>query len=306
MSKIKKSILFLALLICAIKANCQQDPQFTLYNYNTMTVNPGYAGTRGHLAILSLYRDQWVGIDGAPRTISVGVDKPVGLFDGLGLSIIQDDIGPSQETYIDGNYSHQLILNRRGDRLSLGIKAGVRMFSLDWSKGLYRDPDTVFNQNVNSKLLPTIGAGVYYYTDRSYFGLSVPNIITDIRYDEIQEQEASEKIHYYLIAGYVLDLNRDLKFKPSIFVKHINGAPLSVDTSANFLLYEKFNFGVNYRWSESVSALMGFQITPQFSIGYAYDFTINNLTQYNSGTHEIFLRYQFLTLENILKSPRFF
>ncbi len=301
-----KKIIFTVLVLFTYIVSGQQDPQYTLYNYNTMTVNPGYAGSRGHLAILSLYRDQWVGIDGAPRTISLGIDKPIGLFDGLGLSVIQDDIGPSQETYIDGNYAHQLILNRRGDRLSLGIKAGVRMFSLDWSKGSYRDPDTAFNQNVNSELLPTIGAGIYYYTDRSYFGLSVPNIITNIRYDEIEEQEASEKIHYYLIAGYVFDLNRDLKFKPSIFAKHINGAPLSVDASANFLLYEKFNFGVNYRWSESISALMGFQITPQFSIGYAYDFTVNNLTQYNSGTHEIFLRYQFLTLENILKSPRFF
>ncbi|KGK32282.1 type IX secretion system membrane protein PorP/SprF [Cellulophaga sp. E6(2014)] len=303
---IRNKILTVALLLFVYCVQGQQDPQFTLYNYNTMTVNPGYAGSRGHMAVLSLYRDQWVGIDGAPRTISLGIDSPIGLFDGIGLSVIQDDIGPSQETFIDGNYSHQLILNRRGDRLGLGVKAGIRMFSLDWSKGLYRDQDAVFNQNVNSKILPTIGAGIFYYTDRSYLGVSVPNIVTNLRYDEIEEEEASEKVHYYFIAGYVFDLNRKLKFKPSVFAKHVNGAPLTVDTSANFLLYEKVNFGVNYRWDESISALMGFQITPQFSMGYAYDFTTNNLTRYNSGTHEIFLRYQFLSLQTILKSPRFF
>ncbi|WP_255535141.1 type IX secretion system membrane protein PorP/SprF [Cellulophaga sp. E16_2] len=306
MNMIKNNILFLALLFLSVLVQGQQDPQFTLYNYNTMTVNPGYAGSRGHLAILSLYRDQWVGVEGAPRTISLGIDTPIGLFDGLGISIIQDDIGPSQETFFDGNYAHQLILNRRGDRLGLGVKAGVRMYSLDWSKGKYRDPDALFNQNVKSKILPTIGAGLFYYTDRSYFGISVPNILTNMRYDEIQEEEASENVHYYIIAGYVFDVNRTLKFKPSIFAKHVSGAPITVDTSANFLLYEKFNFGVNYRWDESISALIGLQISPQLSLGYAYDFTTNNLSQYNSGTHEIFLRYQFITYQNILKSPRFF
>lgn len=284
----------------------QQDPQYTQYNYNTMTVNSGYTGSRGHLALLSLYRSQWVGIEGSPTTITVGIDSPVGKFDGIGLSIIRDELGPSQETYFDGNYAHQLVLNRKGDRLALGLKAGGRVFSLDWSKGIHRDPDAYFNENVNSKFLPTVGAGVFYYTEKAYLGLSTPNFFTNQHYDEIQESESLERMHFFLIGGYVFDLNPTLKFKPSFFAKQVVGAPLSVDVSTNFLLYETLNLGVNYRWDDSISALLGFQISQQFNIGYAYDYSINEFNNYNSGSHEIFLRYQWITTERKLKSPRFF
>ncbi|WP_430907141.1 PorP/SprF family type IX secretion system membrane protein [Maribacter sp. 2-571] len=303
-SQIFKFLLLLVLLPCW--ANAQQDPQVTHYMYNTMTVNPGYTGSRGHLTAISLFRDQWVGIEGSPRTITFGLDSPIGRFDGVGLSIVQDELGPSEETYIDGNYAHQLILNNKGHRLALGLKAGVRFFSLDWNKGLFREPETRFNENINSKLLPSIGAGVFYYTDRAYLGLSTPNIFTNAHYDEIQESEAVERLHFFLIGGYVFDVNRSLKFKPSFFVKQVTGAPISVDVSANFLLNNTLNLGVNYRWDDSVSALFGFQLSPKFNVGYAYDYTITELNNYNTGTHEIFLRYQWITRENRLKSPRFF
>lgn len=296
----------LLLLVVSCYGYSQQDPQFTQYNFNTMTVNPGYTGSRGHLAILSMYRNQWLGIDGAPTTITLGIDSPIGLFDGLGLSIIQDELGPSEETYIDGNYSHQLILNSKGHRLGLGLKAGIRLLNIDWSKGIYKDPDAAFNDNIDNKLLPTIGAGIFYYTKKSYLGLSTPNVFTNQHYDETQESQALERMHFFLIGGYVFDVNPQLKFKPSFFVKHVIGAPISVDVSANFLIYESLNLGVNYRWDDSVSALIGYQISPQFNVGYAYDFTTTNLNNYNNGTHEIFLRFQLITLENKLKSPRFF
>ncbi|TMM58965.1 type IX secretion system membrane protein PorP/SprF [Maribacter algarum] len=298
--------LWLALLLISLSGYSQQDPQFTQYQFNTMAVNPGYAGSKGHLTLLSLYRSQWVGIEGSPQTITFGMDSPIGKFDGVGVSIVQDQLGPSSETYIDGNYAHQLVLNRKGDRLALGLKAGVRFFSLDWSKGRFRDPDTVFNENINTKLLPSVGAGVFYYTDKFYLGLSTPNVFTNAHYDEIQESEALERLHFFLIGGYVFDLNPDLKFKPSFFVKQVLGAPLAVDLSANFLVYETLNLGVNYRWDDSVSGLLGFQISPKFNMGYAYDFNINELNNYNTGTHEIFLRYQWISRENRLKSPRFF
>ncbi len=294
------------MLVLSLSGYGQQDPQFTQYNYNTMTVNPGYTGSRGHLAILSLYRSQWVGIDGAPKTITFGIDSPVGKFDGLGLSIVQDELGPSEETYIDGNYAHTLIVNRKGDRLALGIKAGVRFFSLDWSKGLFRDPEAIFNENVNSRLLPTIGAGLFYYTKRGYLGLSVPNFFTNEHYDEIQESESLERMHFFLIGGYVFNLNPDLKFKPSFYVKHVLGAPVAVDVSASFLMHETLTLGANYRWDDSVSALLGFQVSPRINIGYAYDYSINDLNSYNSGSHEVFLRFQLISRETRLKSPRFF
>lgn len=306
----KKLLIHIVLFQMALLPLCgygQQDPQYTQYQYNPMTVNPGYTGSRGHLTVLSLYRSQWVGIEGSPKTITVGIDSPIGLFDGAGLSIIQDNWGPASETYLDANYAHQLILNRDGDRLSLGLKAGVRFFSLDFSKGLRRDDnDAQFNENIKGKLLPTVGAGVFYFTDKGYLGLSVPNLFPSEHYDRNIERKSDESMHINLIAGYVFDLNTDLKFKPSFLVKHVTGAPLSVEFSTNFLVYETLNLGVNYRWNDSVAAIVGFQISPQFNIGYAYDYTTGDLSNYNSGSHEIFLRYQWISIDKKLKSPRFF
>ncbi|MEO1012132.1 MAG: type IX secretion system membrane protein PorP/SprF [Bacteroidota bacterium] len=301
-----KYIIGSCLFLWGCQTFAQQDPQVTHYMYNTMTVNPGYTASRENLTITGLYRDQWRGIEGSPRTATLGIEAPLSPFNGIGLSIIQDELGPAQETYIDGNYAHQLVLNRKGDRLALGIKGGVRFFSTDWSKGRFRDPDVLFNENINSELLPSIGAGIFYYSDRAYFGVSTPNILTNQHYDEITETQALERIHFFVIGGYVFDLNRNLKFKPSFFVKQVLGAPISLDFSTNFLLYEKLHLGVNYRWDDSISALFGLQITPRLNVGYAFDYSINDLNNYNDGTHEIMLRFQLPSGNTALKSPRFF
>ncbi|MEM7486664.1 MAG: type IX secretion system membrane protein PorP/SprF [Bacteroidota bacterium] len=299
-------ILYNALLLFSVMAAfAQQEPQYSQYQYNTMTINPGYTGSRGHLAAISLYRNQWAGIEGAPRTITFGLDTPVGYSSGLGLSIIQDDLGPASETFIDGNYSHILYLSNT-DRLALGIKAGVRFFSLDWSRGIHRDPEAVFNENISGQLTPTVGTGVFYYSPKAYIGLSTPNVLQTTFYDEFQEIQTNERTHLYFIGGYVFDINPFLKFKPSTFIKQTFGAPISIDLSTNFLMNDKLTLGLNYRWDESLGGLLGFEVNSQFNIGYAYDFSINNLGNYNSGTHEVFIRYRYRSNPKILKSPRFF
>jgi type IX secretion system PorP/SprF family membrane protein len=307
MNKILLNTILALLLLATLKIWAQQDPQYTHYTYNTMTVNPAYTGSRGFFTALSIYRDQWTGIEGAPKTISFGIDTPTGLFNGIGLSIIQDQLGPSQETYIDGNFSHQLILNAEGHKLSLGLKGGVRLLNLDWSKGVYRNPnDVFFNENIKGKLLPSIGFGAFYYSDHAYLGVSTPNIINSEQYDDIQESTSVERTHIFLIGGYVFDVNPNLKFKPSFFVKGVKGSPLSVDLSANFLINEKLNAGINYRWDDSVSAILGFQVSNRFNVGYAYDFNTTVLNKYSANTHEIFLRYRFIPIATVIKSPRFF
>lgn len=293
-------------LVFSTIAIAQQDPHYTQYTYNPMTVNSAYTGSRGHMALLSLYRSQWVGIEGSPQTITFSIDSPINEYNGIGLSVIQDELGPSSETYIDGNYAHHLILNRNGDKLAFGIKAGIRFLSLDWSKGIHKDPDVAFNENINGKLLPTIGAGAFYYSRNAYFGVSVPNFFSNETYDELKDAETTERMHFFLIGGYVFDINPNLKFKPSFLGKYVAGSPLSVDVSANFLLYETLNLGVNYRWDDSLSAILGFQVSTKINLGYAYDFTTTNLTNYNSGTHEIFFRYQLISKITKIKSPRFF
>ncbi len=284
----------------------QQDPQFTQYMYNTMSVNPAYTGSRGHLTIMGLHRSQWVGLNGAPTTQNLGIDAPVGNNLGLGLNLINDALGPVNEFFADVNVSYTIRLNDDSKKLSFGVRGGGRLFNVDFSKGTTATPDVLFANNIDSRFFPTIGAGIYYHTNKSYLGLSVPNFFVQDHFDEVEQAIAVERMHYFLIAGTVFDLGRDVKLKPAAFVKWVPGAPIIADVSANVLLKETLTLGLAYRWDDSFSGLVGLQITPALFAGYSYDLTTTDLKNYNSGTHEIFLRYEFKTEQRRLKSPRFY
>lgn len=303
-SQIKK-IVGLLIVMSVYTSFAQQDPQFTNYMYNTMSVNSAYAGSRGHLTIFGLHRSQWVGLDGAPQSQSFSIDSPVGKNVGLGLSLVTDRLGPSDETYLDGNFSYTINLSN-SRRLSFGAKLGGRLLNIDWSRGSTQNPDAVFQQNVNNKFLPTIGAGIYLHSDKSYLGLSVPNFLTNEHYDEVQESLAAERLHFFLIGGTVMDISESTKFKPAFFVKHVVGAPLIFDVSANFMFNDNLRLGVAYRWDDSVSGLIGLQLTPKILVGYSYDYTTTDLQQFNNGTHEIMIRFELISKDRKLKSPRFF
>lgn len=300
-----KSVLGLFLMMTAYVSYGQQDPQFTNYMFNPISVNSAYTGSRGHLTVFALHRTQWVGLDGAPTTQSFNIDSPIGKNVGLGFSVINDKLGPSDEFYLDANFSYTLNLSDE-KKLSFGIKAGGRMFNVDWSKGQFQNPEAIFQENINSEFLPTIGAGVYYHSEKSYLGLSVPNFLTDLHYDDIKESLAAERLHFFLIGGTVFNLNKSTKFKPAFLVKHVTGAPLIFDLSANFMFNDNLRLGAAYRWDDSVSGLIGLQVLPQVLVGYSYDFTTTELQKYNSGTHEIFLRFELRSKEKQIKSPRFF
>ncbi|SHM75461.1 PorP/SprF family type IX secretion system membrane protein [Flavobacterium chilense] len=302
-----KKIITIITMLSVYNVVAQQDPQYTQYMYNTLTVNSAYAGSLGHLAITGLYRTQWVGLDGAPKTQSFTLDTPVGKHVGLGLSVISEEIGPMEEQYIDANFSYT-IQSGQTHKLSFGIKGGGRVVNIDWTKGSYKDPDVQFRENITNKFLPVVGAGLYWHGERDYIGLSIPNFITRERYnyDDIAENLVNERMHLYLIGGIVFDLSAHTKFKPAAFVKYVAGAPLIADFSANFMFNNCLTLGASYRTSDSVSALASIQITPQILIGYAYDYTTTELQNYNSGTHEIMLRFELVSRKNGLKSPRFF
>ncbi len=305
-----KSLETYFILICSfitVCANAQQEPQYTQYMYNTMSVNPAYAGSTGATEAALLYRSQWVGISGAPQTQSFSIHSPLRNEKvGLGLSIVNDKIGPSDELYFDGNFSYSIPLGYE-KRLAFGLKAGARMLNIDWSKGRYYDNDDVLlNQNINNQIKLAVGAGIYYYTDKWYVGLSIPSFIQNTYYDDVQESIDYDRLHYYLMGGYVFDLNPNLKFKPAFLVKAVSGAPITADVSANFMIQEKFVIGGSYRTDDSVSILAGFQVAPSFFIGYSFDYTVSQLNKYNDGTHEIILRYQFVQKQSKIKSPRFF
>lgn len=294
-------------LLSTLVTNAQQDPQYTQYMYNTMTINPAYTGSTGTLEANLLYRSQWVGVKGAPETQTLGVHSPIANERmGVGFNVVNDKIGPSNELFANGNFSYTLQTGRT-TKLALGIKAGIKVLNIDWTKGRFYDADdALLNNNIDNKVLPTLGAGAYYYSEKWYIGLSVPNFIQADYYDDIEESVLSNRLHYYLMGGYVFDISPNLKFKPAALAKIVSGAPISVDISANFLISNVFTIGASYRWDDSVDALVGFQIIDSLFVGYAYDYSVTEFNKYNDGSHEIFLRFQLQPKTSRIKSPRFF
>lgn len=301
------------LLFLASEVMAQQDAQYTQYMYNTVSVNPGYTGSRGHLSIAALHRSQWAGIDGAPVTQTLNVHSPIGYRGvGLGISIVNDKIGPTSETYFDADFSYTIHTSREG-RLSFGLKASAHLMDIRFSK-LNQDhtnpggPDPTLQHDIDNKFSPNIGAGVYYRTDKFYGGLSVPRFLQTTHFDGAILSTAQEEMNFYLITGYVFDVNADVKFKPTLLSKVVMGAPLQLDFSGNFMFKEKFILGAGYRWDAAVSAMAGFQLSPQLLMGIAYDRETSQLGKaiFNQGSFEIVIRYDFISRLSNIKSPRFF
>ncbi len=314
----KKSYLLLTLLIVlgSFSGKAQQDPQYTQYMYNTQVVNPAYAGNRDALSFGLLYRTQWVGLTGAPKTATLTADTPIGSIEnmGLGLTIVRDEIGPAVETNVTVDYSYTINTSSNSE-LSFGLKAGLDILDVDFSKLNIPEEGQgdVFDNNIDNKVEPQIGAGIYFNTNRFYTGLSVPNFLTTKHFDEssiedpdVELTTAAERLHYFFIAGYVFDLSENLKFKPATFVKAVSGSPLQVDVSANFLIMERLTAGIAYRWSAAMSAMVGFQITDQIFMGFGYDFETTELESYNNGSYEFMLRFDVFRKPERVLTPRFF
>ncbi len=314
----KKLLVPLVVLMGFISStvSAQQDAQYTQYMFNTMTVNPAYAGSRGQFSAAALYRSQWVGLDGSPETFTLNLHSPIRNSKlGYGLSVVKDDIGDGvvSETYLDAIISYTIDVSLDG-KLSFGLKAGGNFLNLDFNGLRNFDTEPVNVDNIENKFSPNVGLGIYYHTNRFYAGLSAPNLLQTEHFDNSQSQSNSvqflskERINFYLITGYVFDLGGNLKFKPALLTKVVGGAPLQVDASASFLFNDKFSFGAAYRWDAAISALVGFQISDQLMLGLAYDRETTELgaTQFNDGSFEIFLRFELVKSFQKLVSPRFF
>lgn len=306
----KKSILIIVVILTSFASYSQQDSQFTNYMYNTININPAYAGSRGVMSIFGLHRNQWVGLDGAPVTNTFALNTPIKNSNfGLGLSFINDRIGPSDENNISADISYSIPTSEKY-KLSFGIKATANLLNIDWTKLNIHEPDYLAQNNIDNKFSPNVGAGVYFHSDKTYFGFSVPNFLETKHFDEgdnlASSSVAAERMHYYFITGHVFDLSSNIKFKPALLTKLVQGAPLQVDLSANFLFNEKFTAGLAYRWDAAFSALAGFQVSDSWFIGYGYDMEVTKLANYNSGSHEIFLRFELFKNYDKVVSPRFF
>lgn len=286
----------------------QQDAQYTNYMYNTIAVNPGYAGTRDVLSIFGLHRTQWVGLDGAPVTNNFSLHTPINEKVSLGLSFVNDRIGPSDENTISIDFAYKIPLNENST-LSFGLKGTANLLNVDYTKlDIYDPSDSQFQNNIDNRFSPNFGAGAYWYSDKYYLGLSVPNFLETKHYaDNNSSSLAKERMHYYFMGGYVFDLSENIKFKPAFLTKFVSGAPLQVDLTANLMFDEKFIIGGAYRWDAALSFLAGFQVTNSILIGYSYDMETTKLATYNSGSHELFLRFElFKNTSAKTINPRFF
>lgn len=302
----RTKILFIALLLTSIVGFAQQDAQYTQYMYNTINVNPAYAGSRGVMSIFGLHRTQWVGLDGAPTTNAFSINTPIDNTNlGLGLSFVNDKIGPTVENTISADISYT-IQTSETYKLSFGVKATANLFSLDVNKLNPQNVNDPLLQNLSSDFSPNVGAGVYLHSDKLYLGASVPNFFETKRYSDNDVAIYKERFNMYFIGGYVFDLSPNLKFKPAFLTKVIEGAPLQVDLSGNFLINEKFVLGAAWRWSAAASLMAGFQVSDGLYIGYGYDLETTKLRNYNSGSHEVFLRFELFKRQDKMVSPRFF
>lgn len=306
--------LLILILLGTFSSKAQQDPQYTQYMYNTQVVNPAYVGNREALSFGLLYRTQWVNFgDGAPNTGTFTVNSPLASNMGLGLSVVNDRIGPAVETNFNIDYSYSITTSETS-KVSFGLKAGFDILDVDFTKlNIYDPSDPYFQENnIDNKLQPQIGAGIYFNTERFYAGLSVPNFLTTKHFDKSSientavETTASERMHYFFIAGYVFDISDNLKFKPATLFKMVSGSPLQADVSANFLLYDRVTLGAAYRWSAAMSALVGFQATENIFIGFGYDYQTTDIEDYSDGSYEVMLRFELFNRPERVLTPRFF
>ena len=270
----------------------QREPFYTQYMYNIGSFNPAYVGTVESLDLNLLYRSQWIDIPGAPRTIRFGANVPLqNRKHGLGFNAVNDQLGPTTQTFVDISYSFQIQFEY-DVYLAFGLDAGGSFLNVDFSKGTFENPgEPILGQQNISEFTPTVGAGVFLYHESWYAGLSVPNFLTDRLVSDEVAQIVEEEMQFNLIGGYVFQLNDNLKFKPAFLVNYIRGNPVNANVSLNFLMNDSLTLGAAYRWDNAVSALAGFQISNTVFIGYSYDYNTNGLGGYNSGSHEAILKF---------------
>lgn len=305
---LKQFAVFVLLIVGINKVHAQQDPMFTQYMFNTLSINPAYAGSADRLSAVALHRSQWVNFEGAPMTQTITVHSPLKKENiSIGGSIVNDSYGPVKQTgfYLDASY--RIFMGNK--RLAFGLKAGTNLFSanlLDLNPLM--ENDNTFSANISSKALPNFGFGAMFYSKRFYVGASAPKLLANklIDGDLPDFLNNQEKQHMFLIAGAVFDISYYTKFKPTILVKAVNGAPLGAEFTAQFLFFEKFWAGAMYRWEDAAGILLQYEINNKFKIGYAYDYTLSDIRKYSDGSHEIMLGFDLIRGYGGDVSPRYF
>lgn len=297
MKKLTIAILGLLLFGGVLELKAQQDAQYSMYMFNGLAINPAYAGSRGVLAATALYRHQWSGLEGAPKTGIVNVHAPL-MMDkmGVGLSIASDNIGLVNMINVTANYAYRLKF-KDGSNLAMGVNFGIQNYRGRWSEAsLQTIDDPSFSAN-SSLWNPNFGFGVYYTAEHWFVGAAVPQLLNNSLSKQGVELEGSENIarqykHYFFTGGAIFDISENVKIKPSFLFKYVNNAPLSTDINLGFLFKEVFWLAASYRIGDAIIGMVEYDINDMIRIGYAYDYTLSDLNDYSSGSHEIMLGFE--------------
>ncbi|MCL4482027.1 MAG: type IX secretion system membrane protein PorP/SprF [Bacteroidetes bacterium] len=286
---------FLILLaVCPKQVKSQQDPVYTQYLNNLLSIQPAYAGISGVLSISALSRAQWVGWEGAPNSNTFTIHFPMKSFNvGLGLSIVNDKWGPILQNGVYVDYAYRLVLRPR-QFLALGIKAGFNTYHARFRDLELNDQiDPSFAQNVDFKMLPNVGFGALWHSDIFFLGFSIPKLFKNNIVDDSDKKVYREVLHMYAMGGYVFPLSDKVKIKPTFLFRWSEQTPSYTDMAANILLYERVWFGITYRLKNSYALSFQFIVNPQLRFGYSFDLTTFHENMVNSGTHEFTINYEF-------------
>lgn len=323
-----KKILFATLLsiLFVSLVEAQQDPMFTKYMFNTLIFNPAYAGSKGHMSVTLLHRDQWFGFEGSPTTQTLTIHTPLkGKGVGVGGSLLHDDIGISKEIKLNGYYAY-LMSFKNGSSLSFGLTGGVSNWQADFNELNIDNPNDPSLMGKVQTFLPVAGAGIFYYNDICYFGLSTPNIIANTLPTSASISNSQQYGHYYLGGGLILPLSSSMVFKPSFLIKNSNlfgalgnqtvGAPTEFDIDLSVLFYDALWVGMSFRSAfegfnatssyDSADIWMAYYLRNGFRVGAAFDYTLTQLQQVSVGSFEIVLGYEFDYKESAIMTPRYF
>lgn len=287
--------------------HAQQDIQFSQYMYNNLSINPAIAGSRGALSMVGMHRSQWVGFDDAPVSYLFSAHTPIQNSRlGFGVNFSTESIGPLDDSNASLDASYWIPINEKF-QLSFGLRFNANFFNLSNNRLNPQQSNDPLLANTNGEFNPNFGAGLYLHSQKTFIGLSVPEIINRSSIDNSPELALNTyRPTAYVYGGYVFDIFPFIKFKPASFIKIQEGAPLQVDLTSSFLFYDKFTLGAAWRWGAAASFLAGFQINQRLFIGYAYDVETTELQQYQSGSHEFFIRFELFNRKDSLISPRFF
>ncbi|MBP6090327.1 MAG: type IX secretion system membrane protein PorP/SprF [Crocinitomicaceae bacterium] len=300
----KKSIILLFLLVSSL-GFAQQDPMASMYFFNPLQFNSGYAGSRESFSVNAVSRKQWVGFEGAPSTQFVSIHAPIARKRiGVGANVSYDKIGSRSTFNANAHFAYHLQLNKNNLKLSFGASAGLYQNQYNFNDLSVIDPTDPNITNNYSSITPNFGFGLYLYNKRFYAGLSSPHLLKK-SIDNNTGKSFSQQ-HLFLALGYVHPMNSVIDLKPSVLVRYTENSPITADINVSAFFYKKFWTGVMYRMNESVGVNLGIQLIPSIMLGYSYDFPVNQLIMNQWGSHEFALIFDFKNSKSTFISPRYF